>query len=277
MNKTALAVRKNNQKIRLAVQIFFFALIALTAVNGYLAERGIVLPLLSTASLHTLCPFGGVVTIYTLLTSGRLIQKIHESALVMLGLTAITAILFGPVFCSWVCPLGSIQEWLGKLGGKLFKKRYNHFLPPLAENVLKWFRFAVLIGVVYMTAKSGVLLFTNIDPYYALFHFWREEIALPALLILGVTLAGSLFVARPWCRFACPLGGLLGLANLFRVFRIRRNQPTCINCNLCSKACPMKIDVAKQSVVRDPACNSCMLCTSDSGACPVADTVNLAR
>jgi polyferredoxin len=276
MEKTALAIRKNSQKIRLGVQIIFFTLIALTAINSTLREAGVTIPLISQASLHALCPFGGVVTIYTLATTGRLVQKIHQSALVMLGLTAVLAVLSGAVFCSWICPLGSLQEWLGKLGRKLFKKRYNNFLPARLERFLPWMRYGVLIWVIFVTARSGQLLFANIDPYFALFNFWTREAAVPGLVILGVTLSGALFVERPWCRFACPMGALLGLSNLFRVFRIRRAEATCINCRQCDRACPMKIRVSTRKIVRDLSCNTCLRCTSDH-ACPVGGTVALAR
>jgi len=274
MEKTALASRKTSQRIRIIVQIIFFALIALTTLNSYLETIGISIPLISQASLHALCPFGGVVTIYSLATTGTLVQKIHSSALVLLGLTGIFSILFGPVFCSWLCPLGSLQEWFGKLGSRIFKKRYNHFLHPKLENILKWFRYLVLIWVIYVTAQSGELLFAHVDPYYALFNFWSGEVAIQALVILGLTLLGSLFVERPWCRFACPLGALLSLTNLVRIFRIRREPSTCINCKKCDSACPMKIKVSGSSIVRDLSCNACMRCTSDN-ICPVPDTVEM--
>lgn len=274
MEKTALAARKTSQRIRLSVQIVFFAIIALTALNSYLEKSGIVLPFVSQASLHSLCPFGGVVTLYTLATTGRFVQKVHESSLVLLGLAGILSVLFGPVFCSWLCPLGSIQEWIGKLGHKIFKKRYNHFLKPSLEKYLKWFRYLVLVWVIYVTAQSGQLLFSNIDPYYALFNFWSDEVAVQALVILGVTLLGSLFVERPWCRFACPLGALLSLTNVFRIFRIRRSPATCISCKKCDNACPMKINVSGKSIVRDLSCNSCLRCTSEN-ACHVPDTVEM--
>ena len=64
--------------IRKVVQWFFFLLIALIAVNHTLVENGGGIPFLSTASLHALCPFGGVVTIYQYATVGTFVQKIHE-------------------------------------------------------------------------------------------------------------------------------------------------------------------------------------------------------
>ena len=269
--------RKTNRKspIRLLVQIFFFALIALIAVNKTLAESGAAtIPFLSSASLHALCPFGGVVTLYNLITVGTLIQKIHASAVILLGLVLLLTLFFGPVFCGWVCPLGSIQEWIGKLGRKLFKKRYNTYIPRKLDRVLRYLRFAVLIFVVFVTARSATLLFANVDPYNALFSFWSEEVALPALIILGVTLLGSLFTERPWCKYACPYGALLGLFNKIRIFKIRRVPSTCISCNRCTNVCPMNINVARQATVSDLQCISCLECTSER-ECPVADTVDM--
>jgi polyferredoxin len=260
--------------LRSTAQIFFFGLIALIAVNHTLAEEGRGIAFLSSASLHAICPFGGVVTLYKLVTTGTFVQKIHESSVALGGLVLLLAILFGPVFCGWVCPLGSVQEWFGKLGRKIFRKRYNHFMPEKLDRVLRYLRYLVLGWVIYMTAVSGTLIFADYDPYFALFNFWTGEVAVTGFIVLGVTLAGALFVERPWCKYACPYGAFLGITNLFRVFKIRRVESTCISCDLCSKECPMNIEVSKVKVVRDHQCISCMECTSEA-LCPVADTVVL--
>lgn len=266
---------KNKKKsVRLYVQIFFFALIGLITVNGTLVSAGAGIPFVSSASLHALCPFGGVVTLYNLGTLGVFIQKIHMSSIILMGIVFILSYLFGPVFCGWACPLGSIQEWIGKLGRKFFKSKYNRFVPAKLDRFLRYFRFGVLAWVVYVTAKSGTLLFAGVDPYNALFNFWTQEAALPSLIILGVTLIGSLWIERPWCKYACPYGALQGLFNRVRLFKIRRNENTCISCGRCDKACPMNITVSEMQKVSDLQCISCMECTSER-ECPAGDTVNL--
>lgn len=261
-------------KARTGIQIFFFVLIAAIAVNHGLAESGRGIPLLSSASLHALCPFGGVVTFYQTVTTGTFVQKVHESSLVLMAITLFLALLFGPVFCGWVCPLGSLQEWVGKAGRRLFGKRYNRFVPQALDRKLRYLRYGVLAWVVYVTATTAVLVFADYDPYYALFNFWTGEVAWSALLILGLTLAGTLFIERPWCKYACPLGALLGLSNLVRIFKIKRRPATCIDCGACSRACPMNIPVDKRETVRDHQCISCLICTSE-GVCPVPETVEL--
>jgi len=258
--------------IRRVVQIFFFALIALIALNHNLAESGGGIPLLSNASLHALCPFGGVVTIYQYATVGTFVQKIHESAFVLMIIGFVLAILFGPVFCGWVCPLGTVQEWVATWGKKLFRRRYNHFVPARIDNILRYARYIVLAWVIYVTAVSGKLIFAEYDPYFALFNFWNDEVAWQALAILGLTLGLSLFVERPWCKYACPYGAVLGISNLFRVFQIRRAESTCKADGACSILCPMNIPVDSVKTVRDHQCISCLECTSEA-VCPVAKTV----
>ena len=71
--------------IRRVVQWFFFLLIVLIVFNHSLVESGGGIPFLSTASLHALCPFGGVVTIYQYATIGTFVQKIHESSFILMS------------------------------------------------------------------------------------------------------------------------------------------------------------------------------------------------
>lgn len=271
-NKRIRLFRPRSIWVRKLVQWFFFLLIAAIAINHTLAESGAAIPFLADASLHAVCPFGGVETLYTFATSGLMVQKVHESALALAGIVFLLSVLFGPVFCGWVCPLGTVQEWVGKLGKKFFKRRYNHFVPAKLDSVLRYARYAILAWVLYVTATSGTLIFASYDPYFALFNFWSTEVAPSALIVLGITLLLSVFVERPWCKYACPYGAVLGITNLFRVFSIKRAESTCKADGACSIMCPMNIEVDTVKTVRDHQCISCLECTSEA-ICPVAKTV----
>jgi ferredoxin len=128
---------------------------------------------------------------------------------------------------------------------------------------------------LYLSTKSLKLVYEEYDPYYALFNFWTSEVAITSLVVLGLVLILSLFIERPWCKYACPFGALLGLTNFIKLFKIRRHVPTCINCNRCSNNCPMNIEVSEKEVVNDHQCISCNICTSEN-VCPVDDTVSFA-
>lgn len=258
--------------IRRVVQWIFLLLIALIVLNHSLVESGGGIPFLASASLHAVCPFGGVETLYTYLASGLFVSKIHDSSLVLAVIVLIMSFLFGPVFCGWICPLGTVQEWVSKIGRMLFKRRFNHFVPLKLDNVLRYLRYGVLVWVLYVTATSGSLLFEAYDPYFALFNFWSTEVAWTSLAVLGVTLVLSVFVERPWCKYACPYGAVLGITNLFRVFSIKRAESTCKADGACSIMCPMNIPVDAVKTVRDHQCISCLECTSEA-ICPVARTV----
>ncbi|WP_303870357.1 4Fe-4S binding protein [Acetobacterium wieringae] len=258
--------------LRLMVQISFFALIALISVNKTLATAGMGIPFLSAASLHALCPFGGVETFFSLITAGFFVPKTQITSVILMSLVFLLALLFGPVFCGWICPFGAFQEWIGKIGKKIFKKRYNQFILPKVDKLLRYLRYGVLVWVLTVTAVSGTLLFANLDPYHALFKFWTGTVALPALILLGVITIGSLFVARPWCKYACPYGALLGLFNTIRIFKIRRKTATCVNCQKCSRSCPMNIDVCRTETVTNLSCISCYECTSNRN-CPKSETL----
>jgi polyferredoxin len=265
---------RKNIRIRTIIQIFFFALVAIITLGHTLSENNVTIPFLTNASVHAICPFGGVVSIYQYFVSGTYVKKIHESSFVLMLIAFILAVGFGPVICGWICPLGSIQEWASKIGRKIFKNKFNNFIPYKYDRYLRYTRYLVLIMVVYKTAMLGILEFDKVDPYSALFHLWSDELALGGAIVLAITLIASLFVERPWCKYACPYGALLGISNLFRIFKIRRNSTSCINCKKCSKACPMNIKVEEKSAVLNHQCISCLKCTSEED-CPVSNTVEL--
>lgn len=260
--------------IRTLVQIIFFVLVFLVVLAHSLEEVGITIPLFKGASLHAICPFGGVVTIYQFVTSGTFVQKIHEASFYLMIVVFISAIIAGPIFCGWVCPFGTFQEWIGKIGKKIFKKKYNNFIPNKIDSLLRYLRYFVLIWVLVMTAISATLVFSSYDPYYALFNFWTGEVAISGFITLAIIIIFSLFIERPFCKYACPYGALLGITNLFRIFSVKRNSNTCISCKACDKACPMNIKISDKNSVKNHQCISCLRCTSED-KCPVESTLEL--
>jgi len=267
-------VKKKRFHVRTIIQIFFLLLIALVVTNKELADSGQGLPFLSEASIHAICPFGGVVSIYQFVTEGSYVHRIHDSSFVLMFLVLILTLLFGAVFCGWVCPLGSVQEWISKMGKQLFGKSYNHFVPVKVDQALRYLRYGVLIWVLYATANTAQLVFKSVDPYYALFQFWTGEVAASAIITLILVLLASLWIERPWCKYFCPFGAILGLISKISLFSLTRDPNTCIDCKICDRVCPMNIKISILNSVRHTNCIVCLECSSEE-ACPVKDTLLL--
>jgi len=270
-----MKIKKSKARtVRTITQISVFVIVFLISISKWLSEQGFKIPVLPDASLHAICPFGGVATIYEFAASGNFIQKIHSSAFILMILGVIVAILFGAIFCGYICPFGTFQEWIGKIGRKLFPKKYNHFVPKKLDHLLRYLRYGVLAMVLYNTAVTAKLVFQAVDPYYALFNFFTNEVAVTAYIALGVITVLSLFIERPWCKYFCPYGALLGLFNLISIFKIRRNKNTCIGCKQCDNTCPMNIEVSNTNTVKNHQCIICHQCTSEM-VCPVQNTVTI--
>jgi ferredoxin len=247
------------------VQVLFFLFVFTVVFSHFVEQRGIDVPWPTAGNFHAICPFGAVETAGRLLFEGNFIPKIHESNLWTFAGVAVLTLLFGPLFCGWLCPLGSVQEWIGGIGKRIFKKRHNRFIGEKADRMLGYMRYGVLALILYYTTRSISLVFQRYDPYYALFHFWTGDVFLTALLVLGFVVVLSLFFERPWCRWLCPFGALLGILQLLSPWKIRRNTEKCTACGVCMNRCPMRIPLQKKHAVRDTRCNRCLECVT---SCP---------
>ncbi len=209
--------------------------------------------------LNGLCPIGLTESLGRVIRGDGFADPSRTNTWLLIGAAA-SALLLGAVFCGWLCPLGAVQEWVGRLGKRLFPKRFNRLVPPRIDRVLSWVRYAVLAIVLLVTIGSVATVLSAVNPSRALFHVWFGGALPGGLAVLAVVLIGSLFVARPWCRWVCPFGAVQGTLSLISPWSIRRTSAGCPGCKRCSRACPMGIDVHTPTVVRDTRCTRCMQC-----------------
>lgn len=270
----------NHQTFRRIIQLGVAAFIAFLAIQQVvIGENGSV----ATASPEAFCPFGGLETLYKYLSGGSFVSHTHLSNVVLLVAVLSVALLFRSAFCGWICPLGFLQDLVNNFSRVLqkripglrhgiasLKKRGGRLLPIL-DRYLRYMKYIVLAWAVGGSAYFGYMVFRDYDPWSTLISI-AEFSFTPGVIVLIVTLIASLFVARPWCRYACPLGAASGLLGKFSPVYLKRNENTCTSCKICTKSCPMGIEVHTKTIVKSVDCNTCLVCV---GACPVKDVLEV--
>jgi len=243
-----------------------------------------------SAPLDAFCPFGAIETLPSLLTTGTFLKKTAISGFIVLGAVVGATMVGRASFCGWLCPLGTVVEWvhraarflarvaggipgagrLGKAASRWGARRARRGAWLRSERGRAWdrrlryLRYGVLALILATTFTGGRLVFEAYDPFKAVFHFQIETaLTLGVLVLLLVT---SLLVERFWCRYLCPLGAVVSLGSRLSPAGVTRDSGACTDCGRCDAACGMGIDVSHVERVTSGQCSLCGDCTD---ACPV--------
>jgi len=148
------------------------------------------------------------------------------TALAFFLLPLIFALFAGRIFCAGACPLGAIQDIL------VFKPIE---LPKWIQKVLGIIPFLYLGLAVLLVATKSEFIICRYDPFVGFFR-WDAPFH---MIVLGILfLVVGIFVARPYCRFFCPYGVLLGWMSKFSSHHMTITPSACIQCKLCANSCP---------------------------------------
>jgi polyferredoxin len=220
-------------------------------------------------------PIAGLMNFKYWLLSGE-IPRVHPAAMFLLLTFLAISFLFRKAFCSWLCPVGTLSEYLWRAGKKLFRR--NFYLPrwlDLPLRGLKYFLLGFFAWAISTMSAEGIRDFMQ-SPYgliadVKMLNFFRH-IGETGLIVLGVLVVASMFAPNFWCRFMCPYGALLGLTSWMSPARIRRSEETCIDCAKCAKACPAALPVDKLVQIRSAECTGCLECVA---VCPAQDALTM--
>ncbi|MFH1610204.1 MAG: 4Fe-4S binding protein [Candidatus Bipolaricaulota bacterium] len=172
------------------------------------------------------CPVGSATKLPTLFTSPAL----HLLPLFLFLVPTVIALFAGRIFCGWVCPLGAVQEFLGRLGLR------KQSVPARVDRPLRFLKYGFLLALVAVGVLGIRFRWQDYDPFRAIFTFSGTWIAIGLAVFVGGL---SLVVYRPWCRYACPLGAVLAVASRVGLGRSLVDAEACVGCKLCARACPM--------------------------------------
>jgi ferredoxin len=222
--------------------------------------------------------------------------------LVSLGLWSIGAVailvitlLVGRVYCSSLCPLGTLQDVVIHLAGRIRGRRKFRYGRP--EYPL---HYGILVITVLLFAAGSLFLLNLLEPFslygrvmqgvvrpvvvacnnilslllrevdvYAVYtiplHAPAAGVLGSTILLLGVIIYLSYYHGRLFCNTLCPAGALLGLISRFSLFQIVVDRETCTECGLCEKVCKASCIESKTKRIDYAACIGCFNCLD---ACP---------
>jgi polyferredoxin len=211
-----------------------------------------------------------------LLVTGS-VPEVHPAALFLLAACLAVSFIFRKAFCSWLCPVGTVSEWLWHGGQELFGR---NAAPPRWLDVplrgLKYLLFGFFAWAIVQMSAGDIRAFME-SPYglvadVKMLNFFRHP-GTTSAAVLVVLVALSVVVKNAWCRYLCPYGALVGLVSLVSPARIRRDEHACIDCAKCARACPSALPVDRLASVRSAECTGCLECVA---VCPAAGALDLA-
>jgi polyferredoxin len=191
---------------RLAIQLIILLLLIYMLFRAFF-DRTYV------ADFESYCPFGGMLAFSSFLVNNSLACSMTGAQIVMGAALILAIILFSKLFCSFICPVGTISEMIGKLGDKL-KLRYT--ITGYADILLRGLKYGILFITIYYTVNSSELFCKKFDPYYASVSGFASDVALFwGIVTISIVIFGSFFIRLFWCKYLCPIGGI---SNIFRFF-----------------------------------------------------------
>jgi ferredoxin len=151
--------------------------------------------------------------------------------LLMVAFTLVTTLVWGRVFCGFLCPFGALQDLIDRV----VPSRFQRSLDTVVHDRAIYLKYAVLAVVLLPPLiGSNASLYQYFEPFGTVF-FLSPSLLLWA--IAGAFLAASAIIPRFYCRYACPLGAALGVLSFISLRRIPRVEQ-CGHCKVCEQRCP---------------------------------------
>ena len=226
--------------------------VSLGAILGYMVAEAVIHGFVNryaeVPAFHALCPFEAFGTFLNSLTGLEFFSNPFASASVFFLFLILLAILLNRVFCGFLCAFGALQEFVGNLGAKVLKKR--PVIPQKADKALRALKYVFLVLSVLLAYFTGFEFFKSflglaqgsdafsyVDPWIAFKSLLSNNLIvggyIASLVVLVISLVGSFFFQRFYCKYACPLGALYAVFGSLSGLHVFRNvKPECADCAL---------------------------------------------
>ena len=105
-------------------------------------------------------------------------------------------------------------------------------------------------------------------------------VTITALIFVALTVVGSFFVRRVWCRF-CPTGSSIAILNRLKGFKwapvlhLDKDEEKCTKCGICKRVCPVQVTEVYEQKGGKIMTSMCMLCLRCVEMCPYEDCLKV--
>jgi ferredoxin-type protein NapH len=212
------------------------------------------------------------VTIYyfspVLVLQGAAAGLLAGSAIVF-GLQFISSLFLGRAFCGWICPAGGLQEIAMNFQDRRVRRKRIRWIKYLIW--VPWF-----LSFVFLLLQAGGI--REVNP------IWRRQNGVSVsdvsslitylFIILLFALLSATIGRRAGCHTICWMAPFMVIGRKIRnilawpSLHLSVEAQKCTQCQCCTKACPMSIDVMDLVQVENLETQDCIICGSCVDACP---------
>lgn len=225
--------------------------------------------------------------------SGDFIVSLPTMRLAIVVAVFLFAVFFTRFFCGYICPVGTVQDFLMSLRNGFGISQVNVRPGRVLDNVLRLFKYLILFALTYV-------LINGIGVPYARWML----IAVAVIIVVG-----GLLVDRFWCKYICPIGASVNTVRFWvlfvaltaafwalntflnlgidwiwllaaycvfgylqeiilrntrlHLFRIVKEEDRCTHCGDCGRACPYSLNVQNcGNRLNDVDCTLCGECVA---------------
>jgi polyferredoxin len=210
------------------------------------------------------------------------------------ALFCVLTVLLSKMWCGWICPFGTLQDWLSKARKKLGIREIE-FSWAIRDRLkpVKYVLLALLVVIPLLVAYAGLhndfaLPFCQICPGKPIMPLFVGQIrnfeldltntitlvfSFLSITIAAISIVGCFFKDRFFCIF-CPMLPLIQLFKKISFIRLEKTLHTCSGCGNCQRMCPMDIrDVSLEKTEKYVMTEDCLLCLRCVEACPEDNTL----
>lgn len=261
--------------IRLFFSLIFFAFISILFLDFY-----------------KLIPeyFAGYILYFQFIPSLIKFINIYTISAAGFALILLLTFLYGRVYCSSICPLGTLQDFISRISRKIYKKNGYQKLKDY-----KWIKYSIFGFTIISFFAGSLVLITLLDPFSnfgRIFNnlfkpllmllnnfvavsfnkldlFLLYPVELKNISIAGIIIADLVFLliillsykkGRLFCNTVCPVGTFLGLISKLSLYKINIDKDKCNSCNLCTKVCKSGCIDKMNKEIDFARCVSCYNC-----------------